>query len=609
MKNATTSQPTDRGTWTRAVVLAGVLLALASCGSKAAQNGTPTDGGADGPPVCHGCGANQVCVSGQCLDVPSMCPCPKETYCDLGMGRCVIGCTSDDLCDTGRICLMDQRMCIAGCRGDTGCWAGQICDQLMCRAGCRDDSGCAAGQICEQSTCRAGCRADSGCAAGQICDQMMCRAGCRDDSGCAAGQICEQSLCRAGCRADATCGAGKICDDATLACRAGCRATADCPLEQLCNTTSTTCVAGCDGDARCAAGHICESGQCITGCRTDATCPTGQRCFNQICRTYCLADTDCPLEHVCVGNECVNGCGKPGGWPNPQEDFKRCPAGTTCRWSGCWTDGVSMGSCVSASCTIDCSPINVRQAEELICAFSSLLTTEYTCYGSNGGQRCLGICNGGSNIGKACRTAGQLCAPYYTLGQENFPYLCHLPCQSDADCRGLENQHQGTADCICQPAGSKYAGLCGLIANAAMETDICRYVPIPGSGGASGGGGAGGNSGTAGAGGRGGTGGTGGTGGASGPCAGLCANPTVVSPNTSSGDLGTSATCHSVAGSTVSFLCGNFASPRTLTVNGGTPVDCSGASYTLPAARNGGWCMQASAGNQSYAYFSTYNVR
>jgi hypothetical protein len=29
----------------------------------------------------------------------------------------------------------------------------------------------------------------------------------------------------------------------------------------------------------------------------------------------------------------------------------------------------------------------------------------------------------------------------------------------------------------------------------------------------------------------------------------------------------------------------------------------------LPAPRNGGWCMEASAGNFSYAYFTTFNVR
>jgi len=57
------------------------------------------------------------------------------------------------------------------------------------------------------------------------------------------------------------------------------------------------------------------------------------------------------------------------------------------------------------------------------------------------------------------------------------------------------------------------------------------------------------------------------------------------------------------------LACGNFVAPRTFTVNG-TMFDCVvGGAAVLPEARNGGWCFEASAGNNSYAYFSTYNVR
>jgi len=121
-------------------------------------------------------------------------------------------------------------------------------------------------------------------------------------------------------------------------------------------------------------------------------------------------------------------------------------------------------------------------------------------------------------------------------------------------------------------------------------------------------GGRGGTSGSSGGAGAGGTGAAGGAGGTAGPCAGLCSNPIVVQPNMSPSDLGTAATCHSVAGSSGSVICGNFVAPRTFTVNS-TVVDCSSGVVTLPAPRNGGWCMQASAGNYSYAYFTTLNVR
>jgi hypothetical protein len=96
--------------------------------------------------------------------------------------------------------------------------------------------------------------------------------------------------------------------------------------------------------------------------------------------------------------------------------------------------------------------------------------------------------------------------------------------------------------------------------------------------------------------------------GATGPCAGMCSNPVVVPPNTNSGELGTAATCHVVMGRTGGLVCGNFVAPRTFTVNG-TSFNCTaGGGGNLPAAVAGGWCFEASAGNNSYAYFATYNV-
>jgi hypothetical protein len=93
--------------------------------------------------------------------------------------------------------------------------------------------------------------------------------------------------------------------------------------------------------------------------------------------------------------------------------------------------------------------------------------------------------------------------------------------------------------------------------------------------------------------------------GALGPCAGLCTNPRGVPPATNSGDLGTGATCDEVVGAVTRTACGNFVAPRTFSVNG-APVDCAtGGAFELPPPRNGGFCMQASAGNYSYAYFTT----
>ena len=49
-----------------------------------------SDGGGDSS--CSGCGANQVCIAGTCQDLPSKCPCPKESYCDIASNTCKRGC-------------------------------------------------------------------------------------------------------------------------------------------------------------------------------------------------------------------------------------------------------------------------------------------------------------------------------------------------------------------------------------------------------------------------------------------------------------------------------------------------------------------------------------
>jgi hypothetical protein len=53
------------------------------------------------------CGANQVCTSGSCTDLPQDCPaggCPFGSYCDLGQNRCAAGCLDDSGCNPGQAC-------------------------------------------------------------------------------------------------------------------------------------------------------------------------------------------------------------------------------------------------------------------------------------------------------------------------------------------------------------------------------------------------------------------------------------------------------------------------------------------------------------------------
>ena len=106
------------------------------------------------------------------------------------------------------------------------------------------------------------------------------------------------------------------------------------------------------------------------------------------------------------------------------------------------------------------------------------------------------------------------------------------------------------------------------------------------------------------------TGGTesGGTGGAVGtarPCDGLCANPTpfTVPPSFQSPGFGPGAACYQTVSALGGFSCGN-ANRRTFSINGAT-VDCAAvpALNTIPP-RNGGYCVQATAGRNDAAFFS-----
>jgi hypothetical protein len=94
---------------------------------------------------------------------------------------------------------------------------------------------------------------------------------------------------------------------------------------------------------------------------------------------------------------------------------------------------------------------------------------------------------------------------------------------------------------------------------------------------------------------------------AQGPCAGYCTNPVKFNGAATyqSGNLGTGATCHESAVPIRGGNCGNFVSPRKLSVNGVT-MNCNWANWSLPPAKNGGYCVYTTSGNYSWAAFSTW---
>ena len=92
------------------------------------------------------------------------------------------------------------------------------------------------------------------------------------------------------------------------------------------------------------------------------------------------------------------------------------------------------------------------------------------------------------------------------------------------------------------------------------------------------------------------------------PCSGLCSNPVTFTINGSyqSGSLGTGAVCYETTATIYGGNCGNFVSPRTLMVNG-TTEPCMGGNWpSIPAKRNGGYCIQTTAGDQPWAYFTAW---
>jgi len=92
------------------------------------------------------------------------------------------------------------------------------------------------------------------------------------------------------------------------------------------------------------------------------------------------------------------------------------------------------------------------------------------------------------------------------------------------------------------------------------------------------------------------------------PCSDLCADPTKVAVNgsLSENNLGTGSVCIETLSRVQGGNCGNMVSPRVLTVNG-TSMPCNNSNWTtVPPARNGGYCVQTSAGDRPSAFVTLW---
>jgi alpha-tubulin suppressor-like RCC1 family protein len=94
------------------------------------------------------------------------------------------------------------------------------------------------------------------------------------------------------------------------------------------------------------------------------------------------------------------------------------------------------------------------------------------------------------------------------------------------------------------------------------------------------------------------------------PCASFCPSPETINWNSGttyqSGALGTGAICRETTDFVAGGNCGNFSGARQLFVNG-VQMPCDNQPWpSLPATANGGYCVQTTAGNESYAYFTLW---
>jgi len=93
------------------------------------------------------------------------------------------------------------------------------------------------------------------------------------------------------------------------------------------------------------------------------------------------------------------------------------------------------------------------------------------------------------------------------------------------------------------------------------------------------------------------------------PCDSLCTPPSTFTwsgNNFQSGALGTGAVCMETTHALAGGNCSNVTSPRTLQVNGVTET-CNGQNWSsVPAARNGGYCVALPAGQTSSAAFALW---
>jgi hypothetical protein len=346
-----------------------------------------------------------------------------------------------------------------------------------------------------------------------------------------------------------------------------------------------TCLAGyadCNGNpndgcetqlgttTNCAAcGNACGYPNGIAGCVSSACVLTGcnttyGNCDNNAangCEASLYTTTNCGS----CGNPCTNSHGSttcPAGLcvPSCATNYASCDGNAN---NGCETATTTVTSC--GSCTNDCTDDFANATAT--CSGSPLACAMGSCnpgYGNCSGGTADGCETNTQTSATNCGSCGAVCSTNHTTAVSCVAGGCVDTCAAGwGNCDGDALSNGCEHDLIGDPAN------CGSCGHACSTGQGC-------SGGAC----------------------------IETPCAGLCTvqKTFTVTPPTGyqSGDLGTGAICWETTSGLVGGGCSNFTSPRTLSVNG-VAMNCAG--WTLPPTRNGGYCIQTTAGDSSWASF------
>lgn len=238
------------------------------------------------------CLPGEACAEGECVGCQSDADCTGGASCDLGLGRCVEGCTSDAECTAERLprCAFDDQECVE-CLSAADCEAGELCTpNQRCEAQCTSDAECGEGQHCDPSDGQCvDCLRRSHCESGEACSDRQCIPGCRRSDDCSPPwPLCHEERC------------------------VECVGDGDCLRDQRCEANA--CVWSCASDAECGgATPVCSEGDCVVCTAADQTqCEgslDGQLCVDSP-RPHCgcVEDSDCPSGRSCGdAGVCVEG--------------------------------------------------------------------------------------------------------------------------------------------------------------------------------------------------------------------------------------------------------------------------------------------------------------